>query len=356
MSVWTGLSIPAALASMELAARAYHHGRYGLPFRSRVFAEYPYHDFIEKADPPIYFRLKKGYRSPSVNINRHGMRGPELSSDSGVKRALFMGESGHFGAKLFQERDLWSFRLKKLLDQKTDCNWEILNFSIPGYNTHQYKAFFDHELLSLKPDLLILIIGVNDITQAMMFGEKWLPGMAYPFDFVFAMARKSSWWDKVLNRSCFYFLWRRKSKEAQRSAAFKPQAGFKKEESFQTAFTNIEDITRSARACGIKVIYMPFLPAYELHMSAENERKIGSIQSNWRQHVNGDGPPAFEFMERMKSDVAPRLNMQVVDLRPGFWRHPERFKLYFDLLHLNPKGMQLLSECLYEEIHKLGYW
>jgi len=356
MWMWAGLLIPATLALIELVARICHYRHYGLPFKSRVFAEYPYAEFVEEAAPPFYFRLKKGYRSPSVNINQQGMRGPEQISRPGVKRALFMGESVHFGVKLFHEHDLWSFRLKKLLDQKADSNWEILNFSFPGYNTHQYKAFFEQELLSLKPELLILAIGGNDITQARIFGEKWFPGMTYPFDFLVALARKSHWWDKVLNRSCLYFLWRRKSKEAQQSAAFNTQAGFKKEESFQTVFTNIEDITGSARACGVKVIYMPFLPAFELSMSAEDQRKISSIQSNWLQHVNDVGPPVFEFMERMKSEVAPGLNMEVIDLRSTFWRHPDRFKLYFDLFHLNAKGMRLLAESLYEEIHRLGCW
>ncbi len=356
MSVWTGLFIPAALASMELAARAYHHRRYGLPFKSRVFAEYPYHEFVEKADPPFHFRLKKGYRSPSVNINQHGMRGPELNSRPGVKRALFMGESHLFGVKLFHERDLWSFRLKGLLDERADSDWEILNFSFPGYNTHQYKAFFEHELLGLKPDLLVLSIGANDITQARIFGEKWHPGMVYPLDFICALARKSPWWEKLLNRSCLCSSWLRKAREAQRSAFFKTGASFGKEECFQAAFTNIELIARSAQACGVRVIFMLLCPVYELLMSAEDQRKITSLLSDWRRYVDGDGPAMFEFMERMNSEVAPRLDMPVIDLRPRFWRHPNRFKLYFDLYHLNPNGMRLLAESLYEEIHKLGCW
>ncbi|RJQ58073.1 MAG: SGNH/GDSL hydrolase family protein [Desulfobacteraceae bacterium] len=356
MSIWTGLALPVFLAFVELGARIYRYRRFGLPFKSRVFAEYPYHRFVEKADPPFHFRLKKGYRSPSVNINRHGMRGPELSSRPGVKRALFLGESHLFGVKLFHERDLWSFRLKRLLDEEAESNWEIMNFSFPGYNTHQYRAFFEHELVGLKPDFLVLSIGANDITQARMFGEKWYPGMTYPFDFIFALARKSHWWEKILNRSCFYFLWRRKSKEAQRSAAFKTRAGFKKDECFHSAFTNMECIARGAQACGIKVVFMPVFPAYELLMSSEDQRKITSIQSNWRQYVDGDGPPLFEFFERMKSELSPRLNMPVIDLRPRFWRHLDRFTLYFDLYHLNPKGMRLLAEYLYEEIEAINFW
>lgn len=356
MWMWIGLLVLASLASIELIARIYHKRQYGLAFKSRVFAEYPYHEFVEEAAPPFYFRLKKGYRSPSVNINQHGMRGPELSLRPGVKRALFMGESHLFGVKLFHEEDLWSSRLQRLLDQRTDSNWEVMNFSFPGYNTFQYKAFFEHELVGLKPDFLVISIGGNDITQARMFGEKWLPGMTYPFEFVLALSRKTPWWEKILNRSCFYFLRHRKSKEAQRSATFKTQGEFRKDECFHAALTNIEHIIKSAQASGIKVAFMPVFPVYELIMSAEDQRKLTSIQSNWRQYVDGDGPPVFEFFDLVKSEIAPRLNMPVMDLRARFWRHPDRFKLYFDLYHLNPDGMRLLSEYLFEEIHGLGYW
>ncbi|RJR34838.1 MAG: SGNH/GDSL hydrolase family protein [Deltaproteobacteria bacterium] len=356
MSIWIGLVILASLVLIELAARVYHYRRYGLSFQSRVFAEYPYEQFVEEADPPLGFRLKPGYRSPAVNINRQGMRGPELSASPGIKRVLVMGESQLFGVKLFNERDLWSFQLQKLLDEKADSAWEVINSSFPGYNTAQYKAFFEQELLCLNPDLLILNIGVNDITQARIFGEKWFPGITYQLEFAFALARKSPWWEKFLNRSCWYFLWRRKYGEAKRQASLKTQPVFQKDECFQSAFSNIGSIARRAQDRGSKVAFLFVNPAYEPNMSPENQGKIESLQSNWRHLVDSDGPSLFEFYARVKSELAPRLNLPVIDLRPRFWSHPHRFRLYFDLYHFKPKGMRLLAGYLHEEIQKLGWW
>jgi lysophospholipase L1-like esterase len=360
--MWVSLIIAAILVCVELGARLYHFLWFRVPFRSRVIAEYPYEQFTEKDDPPFYFRLKKGYRSHSVNINQQGMRGPELRNNPDIRRAMFLGESHFFGVKLFHEDDLWSFHLQQHLDKlhkhdKTNnSEWEILNFSFPGYNTSQYKAFFEHELCALKPEFLAISIGGNDITQARMFGEKWYPNMPYPFEFIHALARRSSRVEKWLNRSCFFFLWRRKYQENKRKSLFNERAVFKKEECFQTALKNIEAIAEMASKHGIEVFYVTLFPVYELNMTAANKRKITSIQSNWESYLKIDGPPIFEFIEKVKSDLGVRLNMPVIDLRPRFWCHPKRFELFFDLYHLNTNGMKLLADYLYEEIDAQGYW
>jgi lysophospholipase L1-like esterase len=356
-SIFAGLAaIPASLIALELGARLYHLKKFKVPFQGRSFAEYPYDQFVEQALPPFFFRLRKGYRSRHVNINQAGLRGPELSSKPETKRALFLGESILFGVKLKSEEDLWSSHLKRLLDQRADSAWEILNFSFPGYNTFQYRAFYEQELRFLNPDLLILSIGGNDITQARMFGEKWSPGFTYPFDFILALARKSQWWEKILNESCFYHLWRRKHQEAKRKAFLKPQATFHKEKCFQAAMSNVEAIVKDAQASGIKVVFLNYFPVYEPSMSLENKIKIASIQSNWNQYAQLDGPPIFEYMDRIQSELAPRLNMPVLELRQDFWNHPDRFTLYYDLYHLNQKGMRILARLLYEKIALLGYW
>ena len=81
---WSIVGFVVLAIVLEMAARLYHRSSFLVPFRSRRVGEYPFTRFTEQQDPPLYFRFKKGFRSPMVSLNRFGLRGPDPSPRDGT--------------------------------------------------------------------------------------------------------------------------------------------------------------------------------------------------------------------------------------------------------------------------------
>jgi len=163
--LWLCLAIIGIAILLEICARIYHRLHFRLPFHSKVIGEYPYRSFIEKVPPPLYYRFKKGFKSPKVNINRFYCRGPEPAPDGEKNRIMVIGESNFFGAKLKKEKHLWSIKLEKILKNYGYGNWEVLNAGNPTYNTFQHHYLFENSLKDAKPRILLIEIGGNDVSQ-----------------------------------------------------------------------------------------------------------------------------------------------------------------------------------------------
>ncbi|MEN6391575.1 MAG: hypothetical protein ABFD04_14275 [Syntrophomonas sp.] len=134
-----------------------------MPFQPKNVGEYPFKNCIGEVDAPLIFRFRKNFNSPNLNFNRFGLRGPEPAPDGDKKHILILGESDYFGAKLPDERGLWSVRLQKILSSKGHADWEVLNEGNPGYNTVQHRALWEKELNHIQPDILVLSIGINEV-------------------------------------------------------------------------------------------------------------------------------------------------------------------------------------------------
>ena len=341
----------------EVGARGYHRFHFLMPFKAKIIAEYPYTRFVEKAEPPLFFRFKKGFHSDKININRFGLRGKEPAADGTKKRMLVLGESDYFGPKLNRETDMWNVRLEKILGAKGHSQWEILTGGNPGYNTVQHRAFWDRELNRVHPDILLLRIGgFNDISQAFVMGSKWEPGAPWPFEFILKLERKRPWWQGLLGRSAVFFFLRRHLAE-QKADAFKPvDDKFQWEACKENAFSNQRALIEDAMARGIKVALVSWAPSYEVDMHPENRQRIAALQSNWQSFIKGWAPFQFEYFQKLSGEFAPKMGVPYIDLTRCFWDHPRRFELYLDLVHFNADGYKVLAESLYAEIERLGWW
>jgi lysophospholipase L1-like esterase len=355
--LWTLLIIAGLMFGLELGSRVYHYFYFLTPFRARIISEYPYRSFAEKAEPPIFFRFKKGFHSPNLNINRFGLRGPEPAPDGDKKRVLVLGESDLFGPKLGREKDIWSIQLERILKAKGSAHWEILNGGNPGYNVVQHRAFWEQELNKTRPDILILRLGgYNDISQAYVNGSKWEPGTPWPFEFILDLERKSPWWQGLAGRSCLYFLRRRNLAESTTSQFKIVDDKFQWERCKESIFKNQQAIIESARDLGAKVALLSWAPAYELEMDMKNQRRITALQANWKFFIDSWGSSQFEYFHDLAHKFSDEMGVPYINVAPVIWNHPRRFELYYDLVHFNGKGYKVLAGALFEEIDKLGWW
>jgi lysophospholipase L1-like esterase len=352
----TGLVAMAALAAgAEGIARIFYRLTYLSPYTPRVIGEYPYKAFIQEREMPLACCHRKGFRSPRVTINRFGLRGPEPSPDGAKKRFLVMGESDYFGAKLPDEKDLWSIRLNQILADRGLKEWEVLNGGSAVYNAVQHRLFWEQELHRALPEILLIRIGANDISQAWVMGSRWRPGAPWPMEFIHKLERRRSPWQEIAEKSCAYHLLKRSS-GPQKADAFRCMDNkFRWEDCLSSILDNHRLLVANAVLNGVKVAFLCGAPAYDLHMSPEDQKRIAALQANWRFFVEGWAKYQFIMMDNVK-ELAKALGIPFLDPRETIHSHPRRFQLYCDLGHFNAEGHRRIAEFLYKEMEKLGWW
>lgn len=353
--LWGLLGALGLLVLLEVAARIYYRAKFLVPFRSKRIGEYPFMQFVEQDSAPLYFKFKKGFRSPQININQMSMRGPEPAPDGFKRRMLLIGESNFFGSKLKREKDLWSIVLQDMLATQGKADWEVLNAGFPGYNTDQIRAWWNQELKAYKPEIVTISIGGNDISQAYVMGSKWRPGAPWPWEFIMAQQRSISWWSKQMMGSCAYFVWRRRAL-TERKGFESGDKVFPLQECIEHDLKHVRAITREAQALGCKVALINGAPAFDLAPTPQDERRLDSIQSNWKENYDTTGRAMLDYLNNRIPQIAEELDVPVIDLAGDFWGHRGRFLMYHDVLHWNADGHRLAAEVIHRSLDQLGWW
>ncbi len=341
-------------AFAEIGARLIYRQKFQMPWRSKVIGEFPFHEFVEKANPPIYFQFKKGYRSKYVNINSLGMRSAEPEPNSQKKKLLLIGESLFFGAKILNEKGIWSYQLQDILEQNNINNWKIYNAGFPGYNSYQYATWWD-AIKTIKPDILILQMGANDITQAYVMGENWKPGLPWPWEFIMRQQRKSNRLQKLLFHSCFYFFYRR-GKMTERKGFESRSNIFKLDECRNCIVENAKKIVSEAQSMGTKVMLATVATAYDLNSIKDNPPQLDAIQSNWRESLESTGTPIIEFNNWWSDEFAKQIDSPALNLQEIFWSHPKRYEMYLDVMHWNETGHKVAAKAIFRKVKELNWW
>ncbi len=356
MSWWWILpSLGGALAAAEVGARTYHKAHFLVPFQNRHIGEYPYDQFIQRRDPPLYFSFRPNFSSPRLNINRFGLRGPQPAPDGLKRRVLVIGESPFFGSKLPREKDLWSIRLEGILARQGHGGWEVLNAGVPGYNAVQYRHWWETTLIHTRPQILVLQMGGNDLTQAYVMGRKWQPGAPWPWDFIMAQRRASPWWRKPLLASCLYFLAHRRAL-TERKGFESSDTVFLQDRCRANILEQARAIVAQARELGTRVLLVNLPMAYDPHIGPEGLRACEAIQSNARESLETNGRCMLEFFRYWVEDFAREQDLPALNLGPRFWSHPRRYQMFLDVGHWRAQGHALAAQALFERIQELGWW
>jgi lysophospholipase L1-like esterase len=113
-------------------------------------------------DRALTFRNRRGASFPDtrVEINSLGLRGPAvtIAKPLGVRRVLCLGDSCTFGAA-----HPYPEMLQQLLDQHAPGRFEVLNGGVIGYTSLHGLEWFERELSELRPDVVTLYFGWNDM-------------------------------------------------------------------------------------------------------------------------------------------------------------------------------------------------
>jgi lysophospholipase L1-like esterase len=117
-------------------------------------------------DSHLIFRVRQNEEQTpmfkKIGINALGFRGRLISERKGGIRILILGDSCAYGWGITDIAETFPGRLEKLLAAR-GIPTEIYNLSQPGYSTTQGLILYREWQPIIKPDVLILYFGWNDI-------------------------------------------------------------------------------------------------------------------------------------------------------------------------------------------------
>jgi lysophospholipase L1-like esterase len=119
---------------------------------------------MQESDPDLFWRMKPGYRSSFIYVNKFGFSGPEIGSKQPNEyRILFIGDSTPLGLGLTKSTDSFVWQVRALLQKEMPSRQVVvINGSVAGYTSWQCRKLLELRGDELKPDVVITYFGNND--------------------------------------------------------------------------------------------------------------------------------------------------------------------------------------------------
>jgi lysophospholipase L1-like esterase len=158
--------------SLVLALAVFFGVLLGFEAGARPFIQI--HTTIFARDLNLGWRLRPdtsdSWLGVDVEINELGMRGP-LPRASAEGTVLFLGDSVTFGAFLERDAQTIPAMAQASLDAR-GLNTECLNGGVGGWSTWQEEAWLSEVSESLKPDIVVVNLVLNDATESLGLGDE----------------------------------------------------------------------------------------------------------------------------------------------------------------------------------------
>jgi lysophospholipase L1-like esterase len=178
-AVYLSFIVCAVFAAAEYAARIYLSKARG---RGREQAEI-------LIDRWAAFRLSPNYTRGGVHHNAQGFRRDRdvpVEKPANTVRIFLMGASTAYGAETvypeidsrwkISNRETIDFRLEQRLNASFPSrHWEVINAAVSGFSLHQDLARLLSVVLHYRPDAVILLDGVNDVSHLAEGGTNYDP-------------------------------------------------------------------------------------------------------------------------------------------------------------------------------------
>jgi hypothetical protein len=130
---------------------------------------------------------ERGYFGPDntvhYEVNSAGFRGGDFmkSKPEGVFRIALVGDSFGFGEGV-KEPDTAARRIERIIRERTRCNVEVDNFSVPGYDSVDEADLIESTVMDYRPDLVVIWFFLNDAqaTGTMSYLAENNPAVFFP--------------------------------------------------------------------------------------------------------------------------------------------------------------------------------
>lgn len=115
----------------------------------------------------LVYEMKPSFSTQEgmFKTNKYGMRDYEysLTKPFGVIRIAILGDSVSFGKDLMMHQ-VFDTILEKQLNDNSKVKYEVLNFSVVGYNAYQEEIVLKEKIFKFNPDIVIVASCLDDET------------------------------------------------------------------------------------------------------------------------------------------------------------------------------------------------
>lgn len=299
---------------------------------------------------PGRYSVEKSLVGFEGNVNSLGYRGPEWKKEKepGVKRIICLGDSVVLGLWGTTPDASFPRQLEILLNEKkrgSAKRFEVLNGGLGSNTSSQVIYRLKTEFLDYHPDLVIVQIGINDMSES----NPMIP----------ASYRPGGWIKSVCQRS---FLVRTLAgvifKVIIPKMSLSPEQAEKRREKFEnyTPEPFRSNMTEIAKICGERNIPAVFI-TLSLRLNTEDADR----------HPEREDPPPYFARDRglcktlvkryneTIRDIGKEMSVPVADMA-GFWeRAPQGSRYFKDFAHFTNEGYALYARELLIKLerHKL---
>lgn len=320
-----------SLAAGEIVVRLYLAGRGCTPncFASPIL--------LFQAHPENGFELNPGFRMRSVvldlKINSQGLRGPEIRFEkpAGRQRVALLGESSAFGYFMSEGEYASAILERRLRSAGRDV--EVLNAAVPSYHLEQIVRRYRERVKPLKPDVVILYLGWNDLRRITSVEEPAAtrPQLGSPLERW--LAEHSALWG-LLRYRLF----------PQRPPFVPPEEGnlLPTAEGSARFKARLEELAAEIESTPATMIVCCQAMAAHPHAPADIRRELSSDPERQEQTI------AFgRYLHETLRDFAARHDATFVD---AYDEMPPTYDYLGDGIHLTPRGEQKLAELWHEPV------
>lgn len=314
-------------------------------FQNRFFLLNRNYDYPEvfRRDVDLFWTLRgpqavasEFFAKGEYRINSRGMRGAEISGESGATRIAVVGNSCSFGWQITEEQTFLSRLVKQLNNDRTNgsaAEFVGINGGIPGYTSYQGRHFFARDIAALKPSFTLIMFGWNDQWAAagnISDAEQQLPPRL-----IVAL-------HNAVNRLRLYRMVRSAILSASESdlSDMLVKEGMKPRVSLSEFRDNLLAIVRKAREIGsVTILLTSPIPGLETYYPPHRYSPMHTNHANYNLTTR-----------RLAFDES----IEIVDLAAEFDARTDLFDdAEFDPIHFNAAGHALAANLIAKRIKSL---
>jgi lysophospholipase L1-like esterase len=274
-----------------------------------------------------------------IRINQLGFRGPEISREGvDVYRIVALGESTTFGATIRSDDRPWPEMLQGKINRELGCEArvEVVNAGIPGWTIANNNARLGHDILPLRPDMILSYHGYNGFPY--LVGQ--LPSVTVE-GAPLAPERPSELLRRVEEA---WRIWR--FRRRFRSAGTTPLAVPGTELHATRYAQEYRSLAVFARHHGIRLV----LCTFNLAADASSPEEVIRFYEKAFPYVRTQ-LLANQLHTRLVREIGERHELRVIDTSPGL--NGNYAEAFIDIMHFTQPGRRRLVENLYAGIREL---
>ncbi len=303
-------------------------------------------------DPFVGFKPRANFVLNGAKvINSYGFVGPEFSAekDPGKFRIVAMGDSVTHGL-LFPPCS-WPGQLQRQLDAMAPGRYEVINGGVEGYGTWHVLQRLRYDVVQLKPDMLIVHIGWNDLWA---YNPNDRKQVANPLA---VQELKDSWYNRVVLKS-YVMKWLTRQALRVLAARHQGPAQASQLERYRAfvpvaSIHNYRGIVEAAKAGGIRYVVLATQPSVAGGEHVERYRHLMHFPTF------AQTPELFTVLwERYSAAirlVAHDEGAILLDMAEVFRREvPDSGRHFFDSVHMYCEGYAQFARKMAEQLRRTG--